>query len=307
MSAAILCRGLTKRFGDTLAVDGIDLEVEEKRVFGFLGPNGAGKTTTIRMLCGLTRPTAGTAYVAGAEVGHRSVESRSRIGYLPENPRFYGWMSGEDSLAFFGRLFGIGGSELRERIDELLRLSGLEEARRRPVSTYSKGMQQRLGIAQALINRPEVIFLDEPCSGLDPVGRVEVLRVIREIGEESTVFMSSHILSDVERVCDEVAILDKGRILVHASIEELRKKYTQPVFRIVFDRRPSRFLSEIEGQAWFSRVEEEAPDSLKIFVRDFESASRQLPVLASRDEATLLSYQVSSPTLEDIFVRLVSS
>ena len=307
MTAAILCRGLTKRFGDILAVDGIDLEVKEKRVFGFLGPNGAGKTTTIRILCGLIRPTAGTACVAGVDVCQKSIESRRSIGYLPENPVFYGWMTGEETLIFLGHLFGMRGDELRDRVDELLRISGLEEARRRPVSTYSKGMQQRLGIAQALINKPEVIFLDEPCSGLDPVGRVEVLRVIREIGEESTVFMSSHILSDVERVSDEVAILDKGKILVHSSMDELRRKYTQPIFRIVFDRKPSRFLSEVEGQAWFSGAEEEAPGSLKIFVTDFESAARQLPVLASMDDATLLSYQVSSPTLEDIFVRLVSS
>ncbi len=210
---AIEARGLTKRFGDVLALDRLDLAVPAGSVFGFLGPNGAGKTTTLRILAGLGHATAGTAVVAGVEVGRGGTELAGRIGYLDQDPRFYGWMTGRELLAFVGRAYGLAGSALRSRVDEVLETVGLVEAAGRRIGGYSGGMRQRLGVGQALLPRPAVLFLDEPVSALDPEGRRDVLELVGSLGGEATVFMSTHILTDVERICDRVAILDHGRLV----------------------------------------------------------------------------------------------
>jgi ABC-2 type transport system ATP-binding protein len=199
---AIEARGLTKRYGDVLALDALDLAVPTGSVFGFLGPNGAGKTTTLRLLTGLGRPTAGTAVVAGIEVGRGGTDLARRIGYLDQDPRFYGWMSGRELLTFVGRAYGLAGATLRSRVDEVLETVGLADAAQRRVGGYSGGMRQRLGVGQALLPRPAVLFLDEPVSALDPEGRRDTLELIGRLRGASTVLMSTHILTDVERICD---------------------------------------------------------------------------------------------------------
>jgi ABC-2 type transport system ATP-binding protein len=193
------------------ALDGLSLEVARGEVFGFLGPNGAGKTTTLKLLMNLIRPTAGSARILGEPVD--SVAMRRRIGYLPENPYFYDYLTGEELLAYVGSLFGIRPPALDQKIGELLQTVGLADARRLQLRKYSKGMVQRIGIAQAILNNPEVVFLDEPMSGLDPLGRREVREVIASLRSRGvTVFFSSHILPDVEALCDRVAILNKGKL-----------------------------------------------------------------------------------------------
>ena len=193
------------------ALDGLSLEVARGEVFGFLGPNGAGKTTTLKLLMSLIRPTAGSARILGEPVD--SVAMRRRIGYLPENPYFYDYLTGEELLAYVGSLFGIRPPMLDRKVGELLQTVGLADARRLQLRKYSKGMVQRIGIAQAILNNPEVVFLDEPMSGLDPLGRREVREVIASLRSRGvTVFFSSHILPDVEALCDRVAILDKGKL-----------------------------------------------------------------------------------------------
>ncbi len=197
---AISIEGLEKRYGTVRALDGLDLEVEPGTVFGFLGPNGAGKTTTIRILTGLSHAGAGHARVAGVEVGAGDDRLAHLIGHLPEEPAFYTWMTPVEFLDHVGRIFGLRASQCRVRTQELLELVGLAEAGKRRIGGFSRGMRQRLGLAQALVNHPQVIFLDEPLSALDPAGRRDVLELITRLKGETTVLMSTHILADVERV-----------------------------------------------------------------------------------------------------------
>src|SRR6266516_1399438 len=211
-------RGRPKR-----ALDGLDLRVEGSEIFGLLGPNGAGKSTTLKILLRLIFPTSGTARILGRDAG--DVSLRARVGYVPENPYFYDHLTAEEFLNYAGQLFGLAASERRRRVGELIERVGLSDSRRVPLGKFSKGMTQRLGIAQALINDPEVLFLDEPMSGLDPLGRREVRDLIASLREEGkTVFMCSHILSDIEVLCDRVAILKRGRLAHIGYLDELRRR-----------------------------------------------------------------------------------
>jgi ABC-2 type transport system ATP-binding protein len=216
---AVETHGLRKRFGAKLAVDDLTLTVRRGEVFGFLGPNGAGKTTSVKMLLGLVRPTAGTARVLGAALGDRA--SRARLGFLPEHFRFHEWLTGREFLTFHGRLYGLRGARLAERIDELLARVDLLDAAERKLHGYSKGMLQRVGLAQALLNEPDLVFLDEPTSGLDPIGRRLVRDCIGELRERGTaVFLNSHLLSEVEVTCDRVAFVKRGRVVREMALED---------------------------------------------------------------------------------------
>lgn len=206
--------------GRKVALEGLDLAVYPGEVFGFLGPNGAGKTTTMNVLLGFTHATQGEAYLFGQDV--RTPIARQRIGYLPEQTYYYKFLTAEELLRFYGRIFGIPSREREQRIDRVLQLVELGAARKRPIRTYSKGMQQRVGIAQALINNPDLLILDEPTSGLDPVGRMEVRQLIQRLKNEGkTVFFSSHELGEVETVCDRVAILAQGQLKAAGSVHSL--------------------------------------------------------------------------------------
>ncbi len=208
--------GLRKRFGSKTAVAELSLSVPGGEIFGFLGPNGAGKTTSIKMLLGLIAPSGGQATVLGAPIG--DWRARARIGFLPEHFRFQEWLQGRELLRFHGRLFGLSGAALETRIEELLARVDLLDAAARPLREYSKGMLQRVGLAQALLNRPALVFLDEPTSGLDPIGRLLVRDIIRELkAQGTTVFLNSHLLGEVEATCDRVAFVKRGRI-VHETV-----------------------------------------------------------------------------------------
>jgi ABC-2 type transport system ATP-binding protein len=210
--------------GAKVALRGLNLSVNAGEVFGFLGPNGAGKTTTMNVLLGYVNPTSGSAYLFDVNV--REPIARQRIGYLPELTYYYKFLTAEELLRFYAKIFEIPRSETEKRIDHLLKLVELEHARKRPIRTYSKGMQQRAGLAQALINNPDLLLLDEPTSGLDPLGRMKVREIIQRLKNEGkTVFFSSHELGEVETVCDRVAILHQGELKVEGRVMELLKQY----------------------------------------------------------------------------------
>ena len=210
--------------GVKIALKNLNLSVNAGEVFGFLGPNGAGKTTTMNVLLGFTNATSGEARLFGVNV--REPIARQRIGYLPELTYYYKFLTAEELLRFYARIFGIQNGEAEKRIDSLMKLVELEPARKRQIKTYSKGMQQRVGLAQALINNPDLLILDEPTSGLDPLGRMKVREIIQRLKNEGkTVFFSSHELGEVETVCDRVAIINQGELKVEGRVAELMKEH----------------------------------------------------------------------------------
>jgi ABC-2 type transport system ATP-binding protein len=307
--AAVRARGLSKRFGSVLALDGLDLEVPTGSVFGLLGPNGAGKTTTLRILTGLALPSSGSAEVAGIPVGLDRPELRRHIGYLDQDPRFYGWMRGRELLELVGRLFGLAGRDLRDRVAATLEQAGLTEAANRRIGGYSGGMRQRLGIAQALLARPAIVFLDEPVSSLDPEGRRDVLELIAGLRGSLTVVFSTHVLADVERICDRVAILDRGRLVTEAALEDLLSQHARPVYRLVADPGQddavARLIASIRGAPWAGDVATEPGGVLRVGVAEPEAASRELLHLVVAAGIRLATFERVRPSLEDVFLELV--
>ncbi len=219
-SYAIETNNLRKEFDENVAVRGLTLQVQQGEVFGFLGPNGAGKTTSIKMLLGLVAPTSGNATLLGAPLGDRA--ARAKIGFLPEHFRFHDWLSADEFLNLHGQLYGMSAARLKPRIDELLDLVGLKPFRDKQLKTYSKGMLQRIGLAQALLNEPALVFLDEPTSGLDPVGRRLVRDIIADLKKRgTTTFLNSHLLSEVEITCDRVAFIKHGEVIRVSELQTL--------------------------------------------------------------------------------------
>ena len=304
----VYTQGLQKTFGRVRALGGLDFSVEPGTVFGFLGPNGAGKTTTIRILTGLARPTGGRAWVLGKDIVAARREIVRRIGYLPEEPVFYPWMTAYELLDHVGRVFGLTAGERKARTKKLLDLAGLIQASRRRIGGFSRGMRQRLGLAQALINRPEVLFLDEPVSALDPVGRKEVLELIGRLRGQCTVFMSTHILTDVERVCDTVGIINHGRMVVEAPREELIARYVLPVFEIENDSssagKIAAWVEILSAASWVTTVSVNGT-IVRVMVNNVEKAKRKLLASAVKAGLILTRYEMIRPSLEDVFLQLV--
>lgn len=301
---AIRCSGLSKHYGTSEALIGLDLAVSTNSIFGLLGPNGAGKSTTMKLLTRQIAPDGGQAWVAGVPIMGQSIDVRSRIGYLSEQPAFYNWMTGLEFLSFVGELFGLGTIDRRKRCGELLELAGLAGAAKKKIGAYSHGMRQRLGIAQALMNQPEVLFLDEPVSALDPIGRKEVLEMLAHLKGKSTVFFSSHILTDVDRMCDEIAVLHRGRLLVQAPTQALKEQFAQPVIAIELESDASLLTNLLSGEPYVRHIEIKE-NQASVLVSDLALAKQHLPMLLAQAQLPLLRYEVMLPTLEDVFVRLI--
>lgn len=307
---AVRIEGLRKTYGAVAALDGLDLAVEPGAIFGFLGPNGAGKTTTIRILTGLARATSGRASVAGIEVTASSNRVAAKVGHLPEEPAFYSWMTPRELVDHVGRLFGLEARARRKRVDDLLERVGLAAVAGRRIGGFSRGMRQRLGLAQALVGQPEVLFLDEPVSALDPAGRRDVLELIESLRGQCTVFMSTHILADVERVCETIGILARGRLVIQAPRDELLVRYATPSFELTTVAEGSaaleRFAAELSTVAWVETVTVEGPNA-RITVRDLEAAHAELLGRALGAGLRLVRYELTRPSLEDVFLRLVGA
>lgn len=304
---AIICQQLTKQYGQVKALQALDLEVPAGSIFGFLGRNGAGKTTTIRLLTGLARPTAGSAWIAGAEVTTADSPARAKVGYLPQAPAFYKWMTPVEYLDYAARLFQLDAPTRQQRIGEMLELAGLQDAAKRRIGGFSGGMVQRLGIAQALIHQPPVLLLDEPTSALDPAGRYEVLDLIQSLRGQVTVFFSSHILGDVERVCDRVGIIHQGKLLLVAERDELLAHYATDTIalEVAAESEPqlAAFTAVLHQQAWVSQVTQDGL-TLRITVGDTAVSKQALLPLVVQHGLVLNRYEWIRPSLEEIFLKL---
>lgn len=308
---AIETRGLGKDYGDVTALRSLDLEVPRNAVFGFLGPNGAGKTTTIKLLLGLLRPTTGGGTVFGLDIVDDSIEVRRHVGYLAQEPRFYDHMTAREVLGLALDFFFDGPREaLEDRVEGTLELAGLVERADRPVGTLSTGERQRLGIAQAQVHRPDLLILDEPTASLDPAGRREVLKTIEHLRGHATVFYSTHILSDVQRVSDTVGILDRGRLVAQEPIDRLLGGSSGPVYVVLIkgDGRPAR--RRIANLPWVSSVDvdSEADDQEKWLVTVTDEAAAEAHLLREvlSDRAlTVTDFGRRRLELEDVFMDIV--
>ena len=308
MAAAILTRELSKDYQVGFwrprpyrALERLSIEVAPGDVFGFLGPNGAGKTTTLKLLMQLVFPTSGDAEILGRPVGDVAV--RRRIGYLPENPYFYDHLTAEELLDYYGRLFGMAAAERRQRVSATLDRVGIGSERRLALRKFSKGMLQRLGIGQALLNDPEVVFLDEPMSGLDPLGRRDVRALMLELRDQGrTIFFSSHILSDAEALCNRVAIVAKGRLAASGALADLRE-FAVHGWELVMSGIPPAAVERVRARA--RRVVPIAGDRYVIELAPDGRPDEMLRELTAAG-GTLVSLNPLRETLEDVFVRRVA-
>ncbi|WP_455662619.1 ABC transporter ATP-binding protein [Pradoshia sp.] len=301
----IQCENVTKSYQGFQALKGISFSIEGPGCFGFIGSNGSGKTTAIRIMAGLAKATSGRMQIEGYDVEKEPKEIARLIGYLPQNPAFYDYMTGEEWMMFSGKLFGLEKNELKTRTERLLKRCGIWEARKRKIGGYSGGMKQRLGLAQALINEPKLLLLDEPVSALDPIGRHQVLELIEELKKDHMIFMSSHILDDVEKTADHILILHKGQLLLSSSKHSLMKEYSGSAITFQLLSPNEGIVQAISNQEWAERVD--ATDlSYRVVVNDLEKAKRQLPSIIQKQAGIITDYRIEALSLQDIFFKVVN-
>jgi ABC-2 type transport system ATP-binding protein len=291
----ISTENLTKRYGGHVALDDVDLAVADGSVYGLVGPNGAGKTTLLALLAGLRRPTAGRMTIA---------TPRQRMALLPDTPQFDPWLTGREVVSLARTLVGSPGPA--DRIDEVLRDAELIESADRRVGGYSRGMLQRLGIAATVVGDPDLLLLDEPASALDPAGRREVLDLLGQLRGRATVVLSSHILSDVQEVCDTVGVLRAGRLLYQGPLASLLVGRAVPAYRVVVRPPVERTLAHLEAQRWTTGVEQRDDGLLRVGVRSLDEAESLLPKALAECGARVVSLAPEAPDLEDVFLELTS-
>ena len=305
--AILEIKGLKKSFGDKLVIDDLAMSIPEHSVFGFVGKNGSGKTTTMRMIVGLLKPDEGSIEVCGERVVYGQTPTNKYIGYLPDVPEYYGYMRPMEYLNLCGVITGMPKSLIQERSEELLSLVGLDEndVRKRKISAFSRGMKQRLGIAQALLNGPQLLLCDEPTSALDPSGRKEILDVLSKAREKTTVVFSTHILADVERICDEVAILDEGHIVLSGALDELKTRYMKNEYAVEFG------CSE-DALHYCQTLKARCKDVMVTAVSDHEinvllDAGQELWLVQLLVELNIgpVRFEVCEPDLEQVFLEVV--
>jgi len=306
MAPLMEVRQLVKTYGSTRAVNGITFTIEAGRCTALLGPNGAGKTTTLNMLSGLLKPTSGEIRFDGATKGE---DLRAYIGYLPQYTAYYNWMTGREFLIYVGQLTGMDKRSAVQRAEELLRLVGIEDAKHRRIGGYSGGMKQRLGLAQAMMHRPRLLVLDEPVSALDPIGRREVLELMKRIRQETTILFSTHVLPDAEEVCDDVLIIRQGEIVIAGSLDEIRKSNQRPVIELELEdgEALADWLPALRELAGSAAVEQNGP-VVRFTVEDADELPRirqQLMTRLVELKAPLSRLEIARTSLEDLFMEAV--
>jgi ABC-2 type transport system ATP-binding protein len=304
-------QSLSKVYKGVKALDSLNLQVSRNSIFGFLGPNGAGKSTTIKMLLGLTHPTAGRALVFGQDITRESLAVRRRVGYLAQDPRYYEHMTARETLRYTARFFYRGPKDLIEaRIEEMLDLTGLYDKADRSIKGFSGGERQRLGIAQAQVNYPDLLILDEPAAALDPQGRHDVLAVMEALRKYTTIFYSTHILEDVQRVSDSVAILNHGKLIAEAPIDELLNgDGAAGVYNVTIKGDASRARARVTSQPWVQSLSAEANNGHVIWqvsVNDNDAAEDQMLLLILEDrDLRVKNFSRKTHNLEEVFLNLV--
>lgn len=303
--------GLSKLYKGVEALKSLDLEIRKGSIFGFLGPNGAGKTTTIKLLLGLARATGGTATVFGLDIVGDSIAIRKRIGYLAQDPRYYERMTARETLRFKAGFFYAGPkAEIEARVSDSLEMAGLSDKADRPIKGFSGGERQRLGIAQALINSPDLLILDEPAASLDPMGRRDVLDAMQRLRHDTTIFYSTHILDDVQRVSDTVAILNRGELVAEAPIEELLAGSDGVSYSLVIKGDTTEAHARVLSQPWVSGIDVVSGDDQTtwlVSVTDEQAGEAQLLRLVLSDEhATVTEFGRKKYDLEEVFMNIVN-
>jgi ABC-2 type transport system ATP-binding protein len=300
---------LSRSFGKVQALKSLDLRVPQNSIFAFLGPNGAGKTTTIKLLLGLLRPTGGGGQILGMDIVRDSVDIRARIGYLPQDARFYEHMTARQTLDYTARFFFAGPpAEIDRRVNEMLELVGLEDKADRPIKGFSGGERQRLGIAQAEVNDPDLLILDEPAASLDPQGRRDVLDVMARLRQYTTIFYCTHILDDAQRVSDQVAILNQGELVTQAPIQALLAGTGDAIYSVTVRGDAERACAQISQHPWVKRIETR-PDgdqtTWQVSVSDEAAAKDQLLGLLVAAGLKVSNFGRKEQNLEDVFLNIV--
>jgi ABC-2 type transport system ATP-binding protein len=303
-------QGLGKTYKNVTALKSLDLKVAKNSIFGFLGPNGAGKTTTIKLLLGLTRPTSGGGAVFGHDIIRGNVAIRKRIGYLAQNPSYYTYMTARETLRFRARFFYTGPKDgIEDRIAETLELVNLQDKADRPIKGFSGGELQRLGIAQAQINYPDLLILDEPAANLDPMGRRDVLEVMERLRKYATVFYSTHILDDVQQVSDTVAILDHGALVAQAPLDELLSGSEGTVYTLTLEGDVAEAAARLSSQPWVSNLKASQKKGYTLWqvsVTDDAAAKDQLLRIVLRDDGLRVTeFSRKKYELEEVFMNII--
>jgi ABC-2 type transport system ATP-binding protein len=296
---------LVKNYGNVEALKAISFEVDKGSVFGFIGRNGAGKTTTMNILTGLIRFNSGKIFIKGKDFLKHKRELVKSIGYLPETPAFYNYMNAYQYLNFMRDIIGFDAEKSGKYIKRLIEMVKLTKQAKRRISGYSRGMKQRLALAVAFMNNPEILFLDEPASALDPEGRLEMLELIESLkNDRITIFISTHILNDAERVCDKICIIDEGKIILTEDLSQLYKTYIQPIFDIEFEEEPGKEVNRFKKLSWIESIKRKGR-RVSLYIKDIDHAKKEVLKEISKLKVNISSYQIRKSTLEDIYIRMI--
>lgn len=296
---------LSKSFGEFNVIEDLNFSVEEHSIFGFIGKNGAGKTTTMKMILGFFKPTKGEIYVCGEKVTYGDTKTNRHIGYLPDVPEYYGYMKPKEYLKLCGEITGMGKKDIKIKSEELLSLVGLEGVNRK-INGFSRGMKQRLGIAQALLNEPKLLICDEPTSALDPIGRKEILDILYKVKDKTTIIFSTHILSDVERICNTIGLLDKGKIVIQGHLSEIKDNYRSDSILIELNNKDDRLILE-EKLKDIKNITKVLINEKKFqfYLNNIDETSKEIVKLIANNNISIAKYEVLEPSLENLFLEVV--